>query len=359
VAAQDVHVSVHHRSARVGKASAFVQFASGCLVGRSVLSAAFLALGICGLLILNLAVNIGLNRWHRWFFDMLERRQVADLLPAAASLIGLVLAGAAFAVAMVWCRMTLQVEWRQQVTNRLIGLWTARRRELGPEFLTGNHGSPEYRLVEEVRFALDPIVDLSIGLANAAILGAAFVSVLVTVGGSYSFEAFGWRLTVPAYLAIAAIVYSAVVSGAMYRIGRPLIRRVAEKNEAEAQFLFKLTREAGENVGGAVSANANAEFDTSTAAFLSVVRRWHRVIREHCRLTWVTNSHSFFAPVLPLLLVTPKYVSGELSLGAVMQLAAAFTIVLGAFNWFTDNYIRFAEWSASARRVDELRRALL
>jgi len=32
--------------------------------------------------------------------------------------------------------------------------------------------------------------------------------------------------------------------------------------------------------------------------------------------------------------------------------------VLGALNWFTDNYMRLAEWSASARRVDELYVAL-
>ena len=42
----------------------------------------------------------------------------------------------------------------------------------------------------------------------------------------------------------------------------------------------------------------------------------------------------------------------------MMQVAAAFTSVLGALNWFTDNYIRLAEWSASARRVDELYVAL-
>ena len=55
-----------------------------------------------------------------------------------------------------------------------------------------------------------------------------------------------------------------------------------------------------------------------------------------------------------MLLATPKYLAGELTLGSVMQLAAAFTAVLAALNWFADNFIRLAEWSASAKRVDEL-----
>jgi putative ATP-binding cassette transporter len=37
-----------------------------------------------------------------------------------------------------------------------------------------------------------------------------------------------------------------------------------------------------------------------------------------------------------------------------MQIATAFTAVLTALNWFADNFIRLAEWSASAKRVDEL-----
>lgn len=106
------------------------------------------------------------------------------------------------------------------------------------------------------------------------------------------------------------------------------------------------------------NAARHSTFDSAAAAFAVVVHEWRRVIRERCRLTWLTNSHSFFSPVLPLLLAAPKYVTGELSLGAVMQIATAFVVVLGALNWLTDNYVHFAEWSASARRVDELRGAL-
>jgi vitamin B12/bleomycin/antimicrobial peptide transport system ATP-binding/permease protein len=61
------------------------------------------------------------------------------------------------------------------------------------------------------------------------------------------------------------------------------------------------------------------------------------VVREYCHLTWISNPSSYFAPALPLLLIAPKYVIGDLSLGAVIQLATALTVVLGALKWFTDN----------------------
>jgi putative ATP-binding cassette transporter len=57
---------------------------------------------------------------------------------------------------------------------------------------------------------------------------------------------------------------------------------------------------------------------------------------------------------VPLLLAAPKYLSGDMSLGSVVQVAAAFVQVQIAFNWILENFMRIAEWLASARRVNDL-----
>jgi putative ATP-binding cassette transporter len=59
-------------------------------------------------------------------------------------------------------------------------------------------------------------------------------------------------------------------------------------------------------------------------------------------------------PIVPLLFAAPKYISGELTLGQVTQLAAAFVQVQIAISWVVDNYNRVAEWYASARRVMDI-----
>ena len=56
----------------------------------------------------------------------------------------------------------------------------------------------------------------------------------------------------------------------------------------------------------------------------------------------------------PVILALPKYMTGEMSLGSVMQLATAFVQVQMALNWIVDNFVRFAELRASANRVGEL-----
>jgi putative ATP-binding cassette transporter len=47
-----------------------------------------------------------------------------------------------------------------------------------------------------------------------------------------------------------------------------------------------------------------------------------------------------------------------MSLGEVVQAAAAFVTVQSCFNWLVDNYPRIADWRSSANRVGFLLVAL-
>jgi putative ATP-binding cassette transporter len=137
------------------------------------------------------------------------------------------------------------------------------------------------------------------------------------------------------------------------------------KNDAEARFRFELTRlrENAESI--ALIKGERDERAILDRSYASLVGRWLNVVRLHGRLTWITNASGALVPVVPLLLATPKYLSGELSLGAVTQLAAAFVQVQVAFAWLVDHYKPLAQWYASARRMmalveasDELDRSL-
>ena len=88
--------------------------------------------------------------------------------------------------------------------------------------------------------------------------------------------------------------------------------------------------------------------------YQTVVARWMAIVWQHGHLTWITNASGPMIPVIPLLFAAPKYLAGELTLGQVTQLAAAFVQVQIAISWVVDNYNRVAEWYASARRVMDI-----
>ena len=79
-----------------------------------------------------------------------------------------------------------------------------------------------------------------------------------------------------------------------------------------------------------------------------------QVCFQTMRTTIVYQGSGILAPVIPVILCAPKFLDGSMTLGQIMQAASAFVIVQQAFNWLVDNYPRFADWTASARRVASL-----
>jgi putative ATP-binding cassette transporter len=92
--------------------------------------------------------------------------------------------------------------------------------------------------------------------------------------------------------------------------------------------------------------------------FGAVTQAWTRVVAQQAKLTWLMGGNGVLAPVLPLLLGAPNYLNGSITLGQLMQAAAAFVQVQVALNWLVDNYARIAEWLASVGRVVGLWSAL-
>ena len=272
-------------------------------------------------------------------------------MAAVLVIVVLVALGAAFAVAMVRCRMTLQVKWRQWLTGEMLARWLSEQRYYRLAVTDEEQINPEYRIADDLRLASEPVVEFAIGFINALLAAVTFVGILFWVGGSLTIDIGGTSVWIPGYIAIAAVLYATATSVLTYFIGSPLVDRVAAKNEGEAQFRYELTRVRENAESIALIKGADDERERLNETFAELVERWLDVIRQHCHLTWMLNGNAFFAPVFPVLLATPKYLAGELTLGSVMQIAAAFTAVLTALNWFAENFIRLAEWSASARRA--------
>jgi putative ATP-binding cassette transporter len=329
----------------------FARLVSGWWRGASARRAWFLTLALAGLVVFNIGLNVAVNQWNRIFFDALEKRDSGTLGLAVLAFAGLVVVIAGVGVLIVLTRETLQVRWREWLVHKLTDTWLGRQRYYRLNLAQIEPANPEYRIADESRLSTEPLVDFAIDLLNALLSFAAFIGILWTVGGAISFSLLGSTVTIPAYMTIAALLYGVVMSSLAVRIGRPLVPGVAAKNEAEARFRFELTRlrENAESI--ALIRGEPDERGILSRSYGRLVGRWLAVVRLHGRLTWVTNASGALIPVVPLLLATPKYLSGELTLGAVTQLAAAFFQVQVAFAWLVDRYKFVAMWYASARRV--------
>jgi putative ATP-binding cassette transporter len=330
--------------------SRFWQSASGFWFAWS--SWAMIALLIT-IILLQLVIQYWLNFWNRDFFNALERKDGTALWVQAQLFVPLAGASLVLALLSVWGRMTAQRNWRAWLSKHLIEYWLGNDRYRRIKFVPGKHEYPEYRIAEDARVATDAPIDLSLGLITSLLNAIAFIGILWSVGGDLVLDPFGFPLTVPGYLVIAVIGYSALLAAAMIFVGRQLTTVIEEKNQAEAALRSRAAhlRESGER---SALCNLSQVRRDLRSMLERVIARWRSLCVQLIRTTVVGHLNCLFAPILALILCAPKYLDGAMALGEVMQVAAAFVTVQGALNWFVDNYQRLADWISSVNRVSSL-----
>lgn len=348
----------HASGLRRSRLRQFFRVALGFWRGETRLRAWGLTLAVLLFVAAQLGAAVGINSWNRLFFDALEKRDLDQVWTAVGWLPLIVAASAASLSCLVISRMLLQMRWREWLTHRLAGWWIADQRYYRMQFVVPDQSAPEYRIAEDVRLSIEPLVEFAIGLLSAFVTAVTFAAILWQVAGAAHFTLGGTQIVIPSYMALAAILYAVVASLAAYVAGRPLVPRIAAKNEAEAQFRAEMTR-LRENAESIALIKGDAdERESVVDNYGRVVAAWLKVIRQQGVIAIVLNTNGALFPIVPLLLIAPKYLSGEITLGAVMQVVAAFSAVQAALIWFVDNFVRLAEWFASVRRVDELAEAL-
>src|SRR5262245_3275103 len=299
-----------------------------------------------------------MNLWHRVIFDAFERRDTGTVLELSMLYL-LLLAGSVFLTVMqLWARMTMQRRWRQWLNKLLTDRWLKNGRYYQLNLVGSVHKNPECRIADDVRIATEAPVEFATGVTSAVLSAAMFIAVLWTVGGAFTIHVVGTALTIPGFLVVAAAVYAVVASGTMLVAGRRLIAVSENKDQAEAEYRYLLTRVRENGEGIALLHGDEEERRGADKSFKTVFLAWKDLCIQTMRTTIVSQTSGYIAPILPIILCAPKFLDNAMTLGEVMQAASAFTIVQSAFNWLVDNFPRLADWAASARRVASLRLSL-
>jgi putative ATP-binding cassette transporter len=303
--------------------------------------------GLLVLIVVQLVFQYLLNVWNRSVFDALEQKNGGAVLQQAYYFLPLAAGSITAAVLIVYVRMRAQRRWRAWLTESLGDRWLQRGRYYQLNFVAGDHKNPEHRLSEDMRVATEAPVDFATGILTAVLTAATFIGVLWVIGGSLKVGG----TEIPGYLVIAVVIYCAVISGGMTLIARSFIPVAEAKNQSEAEFRYALTRlrENGESI--AILGGEKEERAGLSILLGNVVKAWGAMAGQYMRTAGVSHGNFIIASVIPVILCSPKYLNGTMSLGQVMQASAAFIQVQYAFNWIVDNYPKLAEWTASARRV--------
>ncbi len=325
----------------------FMRLSGGYWAGKGCWRPRLLTVALALLVVAQVGLAIRLNIWSADLFDALERRSTDRAMIQIGIFVLIMLGTMAANTAHLMVRRSLQFDWRRWLTQRVIGDWMEDARHYQADLVPGDHANPDGRIAEDIRIATEFAIDLASTLFYCVLLLVSFVGILWSLSGWISVAG----LDLPGHLVVLAFFYAGLGTVVAFLLGRPLVRATDTRQTKEADFRFGLVRshENGEPI--AVARGEALERVRIETVFETIAQSWRAQTISLARLLTFSAGYVTLAPVLPILVGTPRFLDGSLSLGRLVQSGQAFQQVTAALSWPVDNLALIAGWRASVERV--------
>jgi putative ATP-binding cassette transporter len=339
---------------REGFLRGFWRLGRGYFTGETRWRARGLAAGVLLLTLVQIGIQVRFNIWNRDFFNALETRDREAFFGQMGFFLALAAASMVVAVFQLYVRQLLQLDWRRWLVFHLQHRWLEGGLHYQLNFLPGAADNPDQRMSENTRWATAMAVDMAVGVVTSVLMLVSFVGILWTLSGPLHVAFGANEFAIPGYMVWAALLYAGIGSGLTWLIGRPMVEINIRRNEAESDHRFALVRLRESSEGVALIRGEADEERGLRHAFDRVVTVMKDLMRSERRLMWLTSAYGMLLTVFPVLVASPRYFAGAITLGVLMQIASAFGEVTRALNWFVDNFPRIADWRSHVERVVEL-----
>lgn len=304
-------------------------------------------------------ITVLINRWYNSFYNSLQQKNYEEFKSLLLHFLLLAFIYIAGAVYRLYLQQMLDIKWRRWLTHKILHDWLTDNRY----YLIGIKGfgsdNPDQRIAEDIKILTGATLSLSLGFISSVTTLISFFLILWNLSGSLDLKQYGIDLVVPGYMVWAAFLYAGFGSVLTHLIGRALIKLQFLQQKFEANFRFALVRlrESAEAV--ALLKGEEQEERGLQESFKHIWSNWWSIMRYQKRLTWFTAAYSQLATVFPLIVSAPRYFSGAIELGGLMQISSAFGRVQDALSWFIESYRPLTEWKASVDRLIGFKNALV
>jgi vitamin B12/bleomycin/antimicrobial peptide transport system ATP-binding/permease protein len=314
-------------------------------------SAWLLLITVIGLTLAMVYMSVQFNTWYNLFYNALQEKNAEEFWKQILRFCVLAAIYIFMAVYAFYLNQMLQIRWRRWMTERYLKDWLAGRTYYRLQ-LTGNPAdNPDQRIAEDLKLFVDDTLSLSLGLLNAVVTLLSFVGILWALSGPLAIPYNGGEIVVPGYMVWAAVLYAIAGTWVTHKIGRPLIGLNFNQQRYEADFRFGLVRFRENAEGVALYGGERDELGNFNSRFSSVVDNWWRIMKRQKILISFTVGYNQIANIFPFVVAAPRYFSGAIQLGGLMQISNAFGQVQGALSWFIGAYASFASWKATVDRL--------
>lgn len=311
-------------------------FLLGCIIA--------LTLGVVYMLVL-------LNQWNNSFYSALQNYDAKKIFDELIHFSWLAAIYILLAVYSYYLQQTLILNWRRWLTTRFIDIWLQNKTYYNLQMFGKDTDNPDQRISEDVRQFVEMTLSFGIGILKAFCTFASFVVILYNLSGSLSFTFMGKTWTINGYMLWASLLYSVIGTYITHIVGRKLVKInfIQQKYEADFRFSMIRLRESAESV--AFYRGEAQEGSVFKQRFKMLLDNFWKLVNKQKQLVFLNSGYSQIAIIFPFVVDMNRYLTKEVTLGGLMQVASAFGRVQDSLSYFVDMYSSIAQWQAVVMRL--------
>ncbi|HEY2772465.1 MAG TPA: SbmA/BacA-like family transporter [Candidatus Binatia bacterium] len=298
----------------------------------------------CSLLLLLLTIN-GLNVASsfigRDFMTAVAGRNSTEFLQQTFRYVGILLVLTLVATIIRWVEERLGLLWREFLTTRLVDLYIGEHlyHRLAQSERIAN---PDQRITDDAKAFTTTTVSFMLLVLNATLAVISFSGVL-------------WSIS--PMLFVVAVSYATVGSAVAFWLGRPLIWINYDQFDREAELRSDLVQVREHSEFVALAHYEDHFLDRLHMRIQRLVFNYRKLIAVNRNLNFFTNGYNYLIQVIPVLVVAPMYIRGEIEFGVITQSTIAFAQLLGGFSLIVTQFQSISSFTAVVARLDHFSEA--
>lgn len=311
------------------------------------------------LTVLQMGIAVVITEWNADLFDDLEKRSMSGLRTQIILLGFIFIANIIITTAHLIVKRRLLIGWRLWLTKKVIAKWMCKGRHYQLTFMSqGDFDNPDGRIAEDIRIATEEAIALWHSLFYSLLLLVSFTEILWKLSGTVVFSVGIYTFSVVGYLVWISIIYAVFASLLGRWMGKSLSVATNARQSKEANYRHDLIKAQENSQAIALIQGEENEQERFLDSFRAIIASYRQQTAAWKQIQMFTTGYSVTSMALPILVVSPRYIAGAITLGTLMQSVQAFQQMVSALSWPVNSLAEIANWRASVERVLGLVKAL-
>ncbi|MGI2904114.1 ABC transporter ATP-binding protein/permease [Tolypothrix sp. VBCCA 56010] len=300
---------------------------------------AFALLLLIGLVLLSYTnLSVVFNEQQGIFISALSQKNSQRFWQAVLTFLGILVVYIPLYAGYGYLVNKLGIFWRRWMTRHFIDKYLEKENR-GYYYLNFNKeiDNPDQRISEDIKGFTQDALGFFVSLVQGVLQLIAFSVVL-------------WNIYRPLVLLIVAYMLFGTVL-VIVIFGKPLVRLRFEQLKKEANFRFGLLRIRENSESIAFYRGELQESSSAKKLFNEVFANLNSLIFREFNLGLLTNLYQFIPILIPVVILAPRILAGDMEVGKVSESMGAFMSVFNALNLIVNRFNSLTGFVAGIERL--------